>query len=206
MFFSFDGVDGVGKSTQIELFCKWLEEEGYPLLRCRDPGGTELGEEVRSILLGKRESQVDIRAEMFLYMASRAQLVAEVIRPALKRGKVVVSDRYLLANVVYQGVAGGLGAELVWNVGEMAVEDVNPDMTFVLDMDPAVAATRLNRELDRMEAKGLDFLRAVRTGFLTESQRLADRVSMVDADRKVESIQAEIREVARTLLVPRSSP
>src|SRR5690348_17585292 len=106
MFFSFDGLDGVGKTTQIERFLAWLAERGHDVVRCQDPGSTPLGEAVRELLLGHRVP-IARRAEMLLFMAARAQLVDEVIRPALERGQTVVSDRYLLANAVYQGHAGG---------------------------------------------------------------------------------------------------
>src|SRR5258708_5597376 len=107
-FFSFDGVDGVGKSTQIDLFSQWLRQLGHDVVTCRDPGGTELGEAVRELLLQRHDLNIGRMAEMLLYMASRAQLVEQVIQPALAAGKTVVSDRFLLANVVYQGHAGGL--------------------------------------------------------------------------------------------------
>src|SRR5437868_6589400 len=120
MFFSFDGIDGVGKSTQLELFVQWLRESGRDVVSCRDPGSTELGEAIRKILLADFETPIARRSEMLLYMAARAQLVEQVIRPALARGQVVVCDRFLLANVVYQGYAGGLDVETLWNVGRVA--------------------------------------------------------------------------------------
>jgi len=111
MFFTFDGLDGAGKSTQTERFCQWLAEQGHQVLTCRDPGSTGLGEAVREILLAGRIESIGPRSETLLYMAARAQLVDEVIRPALAAGKTVVSDRYLLANVVYQGHGRGLDVE-----------------------------------------------------------------------------------------------
>ena len=107
MFLSIDGGDGTGKSTQSELLCRWLGEQGREVVACRDPGSTPLGEAVRKLLLHRHDLEIDRRSEMLLYMAARSQLVEQVIRPALERGEVVVSDRYLLANVVYQGYAGG---------------------------------------------------------------------------------------------------
>src|ERR1044071_8558104 len=133
MFFSFDGIDGVGKSTQMRLFEEALRRHGYEVVVCRDPGSTPLGERVREILLAHDESTpIGRRSEMLLYMAARAQLVEEVIRPALDAGKVVVSDRYLLANVVYQAHAGGLAADDVWRVGEVTVAGVMPRLVFLL--------------------------------------------------------------------------
>src|SRR5688572_12111153 len=118
MFFSFDGIDGGGKSTQVQLFVEALRAGGLDVVVCRDPGSTALGERVRELLLACDDQTVIGRlSEMFLYMAARAQLVDEVIRPALEAGKIVVSDRYVLANVVYQGHAGGLEPESIWQVG-----------------------------------------------------------------------------------------
>lgn len=173
MFISFDGVDGSGKSTQLERFCEKLREQGKTVVACRDPGGTALGEQVRSILLGD-EFDFGFRSEMMLYMAARAQLVEEVIRPALAEGHTVVSDRFLLANVVYQGWAGELEPPDVWKVGEIAVGGLHPDCTFVFDVHVNIAAGRLNRELDRMESRGLDYLQRVRAGYIGESQRRPD--------------------------------
>src|SRR5262249_7738243 len=155
MFFSLDGVDGVGKTTQLDLFCAWLRSLGHTVRFCRDPGSTPLGEEIRKLLLEHREGfSIARRSEMLLYMAARAQLVDEVIAPALAAGEVVVSDRYLLANVVYQGHAGGLDVESIWQVGEVATAGVAPNLTILLDMPLEISAERLNRPLDRMELQG----------------------------------------------------
>ena len=123
MFFSFDGLDGVGKSTQMDLFCAWLTERGHELVRCRDPGSTPAGEAIRELLLSNR-FPIARSAEMLLFMAARAELVEEIIRPAIADGKTVVSDRYVLANVVYQGHAGGLDPESIWQVGRLATGGV----------------------------------------------------------------------------------
>ncbi len=207
MFFSFDGVDGVGKSTQVALFVQWLRDQGHSVVACRDPGSTALGEAVRGILLERNEIPIHRRSEMFLYMAARAQLVEEVIRPALAAGSIVVSDRFLLANVVYQAHAGGLDVDEVWRVGATAVAGVMPDVTVVLDMDVDAAATRLQRSLDRMEAQGLEYLRRVRQGFLTEAQAHPDTIRVIDAARDIDAVQAEIRALAaRYLDAPGEQP
>jgi dTMP kinase len=130
-------------------------------------------------------------------MASRAQLVDQVIRPALSEGWVVVSDRYLLANVVYQGYAGGLDVEALWQVGAVAIGGIHPDVTFVLDMPVEAALQRMNRQLDRMESRGQDFMDRVRQGFLREAAGRPNLV-VVDADRGVPTIQAEIRAIAES--------
>jgi dTMP kinase len=180
MFFSFDGIDGVGKSTQLRLFCEWLASIGREPVVCRDPGSTDLGERIRGILLAKDDATpISLRSEMLLYMAARAQLVDEVIRPALAAARIVVSDRFLLANVVYQGHAGGLDVETVREVGAAAVAGVMPDCTFLLDMDPAAALTRVGRPLDRVERRGDAYRDRLRAGFLAEAQALGP---MVQAD------------------------
>jgi dTMP kinase len=130
-------------------------------------------------------------------MAARAQLVDEIIRPALAAGRTVVSDRFLLANVVYQAHAGGLNPKQVWDVGHVAVDGVVPDLMFVLDLDPEVAARRIEREPDRMESQGSEFRRKVREGYLIEARRSPDQIRMVDAARDIDTIQREIQLAAR---------
>jgi len=196
-FFSFDGIDGVGKSTQLRLFCEWLREQGLQTVACRDPGSTPLGERIREILLNSREdASIGSRSEMLLYMAARAQLVDEVIRPALADGKTVVCDRYLLANIVYQGYAGGMNLDAIRQVGAVAVDGVIPTCTFLLDMDPAHALARLGRPLDRMESRGPAYRDRLRAGFLTEAALMGPSVHVVEADRSVDAIQADIRQIA----------
>ena len=200
MFFSFDGIDGVGKSTQVRLFVEALRGRGLEVVVCRDPGSTPLGERVRDLLLScDGDTTIGRRSEMFLYMAARAQLVDEVIRPALEAGKVVVSDRYVLANVVYQGHAGGLDPDAIWKVGRVATDGVEPDCVFVLDMAPEAADQRLNRPLDRMERQGDEYRGRLRAGFLSEAT--ADgRVHVIDAGREIEQVRADIWRIAATLI------
>jgi dTMP kinase len=206
MFFSFDGVDGAGKSTQAALFRDWLVQQGYRVVACRDPGSTPLGERIREVLLtANAEWQIDLRSEMFLYMAARSQLVEEVIRPALAAGQVIVADRFLLANIVYQGHAGGLGGELVRQVGEICTAGVQPDCIFLLDLSPEQARRRLDRDLDRMEQRGLDFQRRIREGFLIEAAASSDRVHVVDAGRPMDVLQLEIQMLARNYLARETS-
>ena len=201
MFFSFDGIDGVGKTTQMQLFCQWLAQRRVEVVACRDPGSTPLGERVREILLTSGEEMpIAARSEMLLYMAARAQLVEEVIRPALAAGKTVVSDRFLLANVAYQGYAGGLDVAAVREVGRVATDGVLPDCIFLLDMSPQAALGRMGRDLDRMESRGEEYRGRLRAGFLQEAGEWGDSVHVIDADRPMETIQQEIRTVAAGLL------
>ncbi len=199
MFFSIDGGDGTGKSTQIDRFCKWLESQGREVVTCRDPGSTALGEAVRELLLNRHDLSIHRRSEMLLYMAARAQLVEEVIRPAMDAGKTVVSDRYLLANVVYQGHAGGLDVDTLWQVGHIAADNLIPDLTIVLDLPSEAAAARLSGELDRMEKQGEAFHGRVRQGFLAEAARQS-HIAVVDAGRSIEEVAAEIQTAATTAM------
>ena len=194
MFYSFDGIDGAGKSTQMELFCAWLAERGECIVTCRDPGSTPLGEAIRPLLLDRRDLAIGRTAEAFLYMAARAQLVEQTIRPALERGETVVCDRFLLANVVYQGHAGGLDVAELWRIGQLATGGLEPDLTFVLDLAPEAAAKRIDRQLDRMESQGVDFRRRLREGFQTEAARRRDRILLLDADRPIDVVQTDIRQ------------
>ncbi|QDU91488.1 Thymidylate kinase [Pirellulimonas nuda] len=204
MFFSFDGVDGAGKSTQLRLFCQWLRDQGRDVVECRDPGSTPLGERLREVLLHSgEETPIDRRAEMFLYMAARAQLVEQVIRPALEAGSVVVSDRYVLANIVYQAYAGGLGVETVRAVGEAAIAGVRPDCVFVLDLDPELADARIDRQRDRMEQAGAEFREKLRVGFLAEAALDPARLHVVSAAGAIEEVHAQIRQIASDSMASR---
>ena len=201
MFFSLDGIDGVGKTTQMQLFCQWLADQRREVVTCRDPGSTPLGERVRDILLNSdHNTPIAPRSEMLLYMAARAQLVDEVIRPALQDGKTVVSDRFLLANVVYQGYAGGLDVAAIRDVGRVATDGVSPDCTFLLDMSPDSALDRMGDQLDRVESRGNAYREQLRQGFLQEAQLHSDTIHVVAADRPIDDVQAEIRAIAAKVM------
>lgn len=201
MFFSFDGIDGTGKSTQMQRFCASLRDRGFDVVECRDPGSTPLGEQIRGILLMSSESTpIGPLSEMLLYMAARAQLVAEVIRPAIEAKRIVVSDRYLLANIAYQGYAGGLDPAVIREIGRLATDGIMPDCVFLLDLPPQIAEKRLNRALDRMENRGMDYRKRLREGFLAEARRPDSRTYVIDADRPIAVVQAEIWQIAQEQL------
>ncbi|MFO0878025.1 MAG: dTMP kinase [Gemmataceae bacterium] len=190
-FLSLDGPDGTGKSTQCRLLAEWLRSQGTEVVVCQDPGGTSLGQALREILLTGKHHPA-LAAEALLFMASRAQLVAEVIRPALDRGVVVVSDRFLLANVVYQGHAGLLDVELLWKVGQLSTGGLVPDLTLVLDLPLEQSLVRRGRPADHLESRPTDFHERVRAGFLLEAQRRAN-TRVIDASPPVEVVQQAIR-------------
>lgn len=195
MFFVFEGIDGSGKSTQLNLFAQWLESNGQSVVVCKDPGSTVLGENLRSILLQDRETPIHMVAEMLMFTAARAQLVQEIIKPALASGKTIVLDRYILSTVVYQGYAGELDPDEIWTVNRIATEGVNPDLTFIFDIDVETALGRVGEAQDRMESRGSAYFEKVRAGFLAESERWPDRVEVIDAARPVSEIQNNLQQI-----------
>jgi dTMP kinase len=200
LFLSLDGIDGTGKSTQCRLLAEWLRERGCDVVSCVEPGGTPVGQELRQIVLSHRHDLTP-ECEALLFMASRAQLVHEVIRPALRRGAVVVSDRFLLSTVVYQGHAGRLDVDQLWEVGQLSTGGLEPDLTIVLDLPVERALERRQaRSADRMESKPIEFHRRVRDGFLVEAGRNPERIHVVDASPGVEVVQAEVRRQVAPLL------
>lgn len=199
VFVSLDGLDGTGKSTQCRLLAQWLRERGHRVTECADPGGTAVGNVLRDLLLGHRQ-EMALPTEMLLFMASRAQLVAEIIEPALKSGTSVVCDRFLLANVVYQGHAGGLDPDELWQIGKVATGGLLPDLTLVLDLAPDLACARRGRPADRLESRGLDYHARVREGYLAEARRHPESMRVIAADRPVSQVHRDLCvEVERVL-------
>jgi dTMP kinase len=191
-FIALDGIDGSGKSSQIGPLVEWLRHRGCRVTTCRDPGSTPAGDAIRAILHDLRLAPT---AEMFLYMAARAQLVQEVIRPALGRGEWVVSDRYLLANIVYQGHAGGLDPDVIRDVGSEATGGLMPDLVLLLDVDLAVSAARLDRPLDKLENRGDGYRRKLRAGYLAEAAGQPDLIRVIEADAPIDEVGDRIRAV-----------
>ncbi len=191
-FITLDGVDGGGKSTQVQMLVDWLTARGQTVRTYRDPGSTKLGEALREVLLHRQEIPLASTSEMLLYMASRAQLVEEVLRPALAECDYVITDRYLLANVVYQGVAGGLDPDAIWQVGRVATGGLSPDLTIVLDLPIDVAAARITRTRDRLESRGAEYFEKVRQGFLQQHTRAGGASIVVDATQSMEVIHQQI--------------
>lgn len=191
MFVSFEGVDGSGKSTQARLLCEWLEELGRSVVSCREPGGTALGERIRELLL--QGTAMAPWAEAALFAAARAELVTEVIRPALAGGADVVCDRYVDSSLAYQGVARGLGLERVLELNLAATESLLPDRTFLLLLDPEEASRRPGADHDRIEREGTPFQVAVDRGYREVAARFSERVVAVDAARTPGQIASLVR-------------
>lgn len=200
-FISLDGLDGTGKSTQCKRLAEWLRALDLGVVECRDPGGTPVGEALRAILLDHRHDLTPA-AEALLFMASRAELVAKVIRQALAAGHWVVSDRFLLANVVYQGHAGGLSVDELWATGRLAAGGLEPDLTLILDLSVDEASRRRGRATDRMEQRDAAFHERVRQGYLAEASRRPERFAIIDAAADEETVQETIRAVVRSRTNP----
>jgi dTMP kinase len=204
-FISLDGLDGAGKSTQCRLLAQWLRSQGHRVTECADPGGTPVGDMIRALLLDHGR-EMNLPCEALLFMASRAQLTSAVIRPALDAGEVVVCDRYLLANVVYQGHAGGLDPQLLYAVGRFATGNLEPDLILVLDLPVESARSRRSGPGDRFEIRDDRYQARVREGFLAEASRRPDQIRVIDATQPVAAVHECIRqEVGRVLAAhPRS--
>jgi dTMP kinase len=198
-FVVLDGPDGSGKSTQAALLCESLAKEGRAVELTREPGGTPLGERIREMLLSNEGPGISARAELFLFMAARAQLVEEIVVPALEAGRTVVSERFLLSSVVYQGLAGGVPAGEVEVIGRSATGGLVPDLTIVLDVDAETGLSRLGRA-DRIEMRGRSYHERVRQGFLSLARRDPSRIVVVDGSRPVEEVRQEILKRVRDAL------
>jgi len=205
-FIVLDGPDGGGKSTQAALLCEALTKEGRTVELTREPGGTPLGERVREILLGEGDTEIEFgqRAELFLFMAARAEIVEAVIRPALEGGRIVVSERFLLASVVYQGLAGDIPAGEVEVIGHSATGGLAPDLTIIVDVDSKTGLARTEKadriEADRIEQRGGTYHEKVRQGFLSLARRDPARIAVVDGSRPVEEVHAEIMKCVNDVL------
>ena len=195
MFISFEGIEGCGKSTQVARLAAWFEARGRKVLRVREPGGTRLGEAVRALLLGIEHEGPVPEAEMLLFAASRAQLMATVVLPALERGEVVLCDRFVDSSYVYQGRARGLGVERVAAVNHIATRGVLPTLTILLDLTVAAGRARLasrGEGIDRIEAEGLEFHEAVRQGYLDMAARAPERFAIVDGSRSPDEVHEAV--------------
>ncbi len=201
-FIVFDGPDGSGKSTQFRRFATLAQTCRVPVCEVREPGGTHIGEAIRRVLLDPSvKEEVDLKCEMLLFMASRAQLIAQKIRPALARRELVLADRFISSTLAYQGTAGGLAVADILRVGQVALGATWPDLVVVFDVDEHTAASRISpllrdREFDadhdRMEAKGAAYHRKVRRGYLDQAATDPDRYLVVDASREPDVVFEEL--------------
>lgn len=211
LFITLEGIDGTGKSTQHRLLVQYLRKLGYRVRATREPGGTRVGERIRGILLDSSTRGLAPMAELALIYAARAQHLAEVVRPARRRGETVVSDRYNDASLAYQGYGRKLGVKTVRAFDRVVCDGTQPDLTILLDLDPRAALaraqgreTRRNSRRGRFEAQGRQFHTRVRAGYLAIARQEPRRVKVVRADRPVAEVQAEIRRLVEGFLEGKS--
>ena len=194
LFITMEGPDGAGKTTQIDLLRDYLSGKGYDIIVCREPGGTPISEAVRQVILNKDFTEMGNMTELLLYAAARAQLMEEVIRPALLEGKIVICDRFVESSAVYQGIGRNMGIDLVYQVNQFAIGDTVPDLTIMIDLNAEIGISRKKKqtELDRMEREALDFHERVVDGYRQLSQLFPERIYKVDGSRTIEEIHQNI--------------
>ena len=194
LFISFEGADGSGKSTQYRIFAEYLRQQGYDILLTREPGGTPISESIRNIILDPGNKEMSDMTEALLFAASRAQLVSQVIKPAVEQGKIVLCDRFMDSSIAYQGYARGLG-DCVRVINEYAVEGTQPDITFFLDLSPEDGRKRNKAagKTDRMEQEAIEFHDKVYRAYLSLAEIYKDRFVVIDASGSVEEVQERIR-------------
>ena len=200
MFITFEGGEGAGKSTAIKRIVEKLTSEGYEIVLTREPGGTPISEEIRNVILDKKNTDMDPRTEALLYAAARRQHIVQKILPSLKEGKIVISDRFLDSSLAYQGGARGLGIEEIYRVNQYATEGLEPDITFFFDIDPEEGLRRIasnaGREVNRLDVEKLAFHQTVRGAFQELAKRFPKRFVVIDASQKPDDVfNAVLKEI-----------
>ncbi len=201
-FLTIEGTEGVGKSTNLAFVRDWLVARGLEVVVTREPGGTPLAEEVRGLLLSKRDESVDETAELLLVFAARAQHLAQVIKPALARGAWVLSDRFTDATYAYQGGGRGLSKSVIEQLEQLVQGNLRPDLTLILDIDVELGLNRARQrgELDRFESETIGFFERVRAAYRQRAQVAPERYALVDAGKTLPEVQAEIDRLLAALL------
>jgi dTMP kinase len=204
MFITFEGGEGSGKSTAVNVISARLTKEGYPVVLTREPGGTPISEEIRAVILDKSNTAMDPRTEALLYAASRRQHIVEKIIPALKAGKIVICDRFLDSSLAYQGEARGLGIDNVLGMNLFATEGLYPDLTLLFDLEPKKGLERIaanaGREVNRLDLEKLPFHEKVRAGFLALAARFPQRYVIVDASKSQNEVIEASYEIIKARL------
>ncbi|STO06736.1 MULTISPECIES: dTMP kinase [Exiguobacterium] len=197
MFITVEGPDGSGKTTQLKLLVQALTDKGYEVVTTREPGGTKVGNSIREVLLSPEHDEMTARVEMMLYAASRAQNVEQIIRPALSRGAVVVCDRFVDASIAYQGFGLGYDLEQILALNEWATGGLKPDLTFLFDLSPSQASSRMKDrgQLDRIESRDEAFHQRVYDGFQSLLAEHPDRMVRINANETIECIQDEVFDI-----------
>ncbi len=197
LFITFEGVDGCGKTTQMDLLAKYLQTQGYEVVITREPGAKGLGEKIREILL-HYDGEVSSKAESFLFLADRAQHIDKIVNPAIENGKIVLCDRHTDSTIAYQGYGRGVNIDKLRMLNNLATGDRKPDITFVFDIDIETSMSRVGQEKDRMESSGVEFFNNVRKGFLEIAKQEPERVKVISSDKSIDEIHREVLEYIQT--------
>ncbi len=200
IFITFEGFEGSGKSTQAKLFCRYLQRKRKKFLYIREPGTTNISEEIRKILLNVKNKEMSHIAEALLYMAARAQLVEEIIEPALKKGKIIICDRFLDSTLAYQGYGCGIDIEFIKNVGRMATKNIKPDLTLLFNITVEKGLSRRGKIKDRIERRSLLYHNRVRDGYLKIARQEPQRIKIINADDDKMNIQHAVRNIVNQFL------
>lgn len=200
LFITFEGADGCGKTTQLNLLKKYLEDKNYEVVLTREPGGKGLGEKVRDILLNY-DGEVSDRCESFLFLADRAQNIDMIVNPAVDAGKIVLCDRHTDSTVAYQGYGRGLDIEQIIMLNNLATNDKKPDLTFVFDVDVETSMKRVGNEKDRMESAGMEFFNRVRQGYLEIAKQEPDRIKVIDSTKSIDEVFEQVITIIKNYVI-----
>lgn len=204
IFISIEGPEGAGKTTIINMLADNLKSEGFEVMATREPGGIDIAEQIRQVILDKNNTAMDPRTEALLYAAARRQHLTEKVKPALEEGKIVLSDRFVDSSLAYQGYARGLGIDEVFTINKFAVEDMMPSLTLYFDLDPVVGLERINkhkgREVNRLDLEDLEFHQMVREGFMQLMERFPERIVKIDASKGLDSVYKDAEAKIKNLL------
>ena len=199
LFITFEGADGCGKTTQLNLLKDYLENNGYEVVLTREPGGKGLGEKVREILLNY-DGEVSNRCESFLFLADRAQNIDIIVNPAIEQGKIVLCDRHTDSSVAYQGYGRGLDINQINTLNNLATNGKKPDLTLVFDVDIETSMKRVGNEKDRMESAGNDFFNKVRNGYLELAKQEPERIKVIDSTQSIENVHNDVLAIVSNIL------
>lgn len=192
IFITIEGPEGAGKTTIIEMLLEKLESEGYPIMKTREPGGIEISEQIRNVILNKNNTAMDGRTEALLYAAARRQHLVEKVLPAIEQGFIVLCDRFIDSSLAYQGFARGIGMDEVYSINTFAIDNRMPDATLYFDIDPEIGMKRINdhkgREVNRLDLENLEFHRKVREGYQLLSRKYSNRIIEIDASQPLQKV------------------
>ena len=199
LFITFEGADGCGKTTQINLLNEYLKSKNYKTITTLEPGGCDIGKQLRQILL-HHDGYISPRAEMFMYLADRAQHVDAVIKKNVEENKIVLCDRYIDSSIAYQGYARGGDIEQIDLLNNLATGNYKPDLTFVFDVESEIAQQRVGKTKDRLEKEGLEFHKKVRFGYLELAKKYPDRIKVIDSNKTIEEVFEQVKKVIVEIL------